>query len=624
MQTITASYRGSEEESSKKQRVTSTNSQLSEGRFAYHEFLQHNYVARVSKLLNLCDSRVNNVIPESFVEFSAVLEFIVDIVDASIVNRRHRTTLNSFLHFMCLLTDLPAVRVLLSHPKVDVDLFNLSLVTPLSIAVQKQHPEIISELLKRGADALRGEISRRPLDFVAQLGNYALFDLLQSSLAPPWSVSIEFMKLTCQYTPEELAVIELSDPRCAIVESLLKGQRYNIDEVDVAGDTFQVYCIRRKLSKIVLLTIRFGANSNIENQKGETALSLSIGQSWLEAITRSVGKTKSAVSANATVGRVNARPARQRSSRSNLDMLYQASKGGLMAVVLRLLVEDPTLVNQMVFLEDQGRPTYDSCLAAACFYCHANVVQILLDRGANPNLPVFGGRTCLMIAVIGGHEEIFNLLIDSGADVNQLDNNDSGPLHAAILNKRYNLGGDLLFRGANYNQSTRDGYTPAYLAAYSGDETFINLLLPYRQQPTLHGVLNIDGLSCEQMSPVGIAMHFRHINVVKILVAAGAELNQENQKTSPLKSACRMGFIDIVHLLLDAGADPKLISTCGNAPIHVATINGCRDIVKLLIEHDRSSVGSVGVNGCTPLELATEMGQEDIVALLQLLSIEGS
>ncbi|XP_014253165.1 ankyrin repeat domain-containing protein 39-like [Cimex lectularius] len=83
-----------------------------------------------------------------------------------------------------------------------------------------------------------------------------------------------------------------------------------------------------------------------------------------------------------------------------------------------------------------------------------------------------------------------------------------------------------------------------------------------------------------------------------------------------LHYAAKNGFIDIVKILLDAGASVGARTKAGQAtPLHRAAGAGKLEVCKLLIDK-RSDVGSLDVDGRTPLHRAVENERDDIVDLL--------
>lgn len=93
------------------------------------------------------------------------------------------------------------------------------------------------------------------------------------------------------------------------------------------------------------------------------------------------------------------------------------------------------------------------------------------------------GWAPLHAAVSRGHKEIVELLLDAGAEVNLLGSKDDIPLHLAVLWSDEELVRLLLSRGANVNQRTRQGYTALHTAATlplgdaSGDRLAITKML---------------------------------------------------------------------------------------------------------------------------------------------------
>jgi len=62
----------------------------------------------------------------------------------------------------------------------------------------------------------------------------------------------------------------------------------------------------------------------------------------------------------------------------------------------------------------------------------ANVVRLLLERGADPNHVWPMGATLLHLAANTGNREIVQILIEAGMDINAPDNDGRTPLHVTV------------------------------------------------------------------------------------------------------------------------------------------------------------------------------------------------
>ena len=92
-------------------------------------------------------------------------------------------------------------------------------------------------------------------------------------------------------------------------------------------------------------------------------------------------------------------------------------------------------------------------------------------------------------------------------------------------------------------------------------------------------------------SPLFVAASFGRLEVVKALLAAGADPNfrrpdfmGENTYGAPLHTAVSFGHSDVVRLLLEAGADPALSDPSLGTPLHLARTRGHREIEEMLLE----------------------------------------
>lgn len=84
--------------------------------------------------------------------------------------------------------------------------------------------------------------------------------------------------------------------------------------------------------------------------------------------------------------------------------------------IVRLLVEAGAPVNDPC--ECDGA---ESALWTAVSFGHRDVVEYLLERGADPNDAAFAGATPLHAAVLTGHHDLTGVLLDAGADPERAD-----------------------------------------------------------------------------------------------------------------------------------------------------------------------------------------------------------
>ena len=113
-----------------------------------------------------------------------------------------------------------------------------------------------------------------------------------------------------------------------------------------------------------------------------------------------------------------------------------------------------------------------------------------------------------------------------------------------------------------------------------------------------------------------------HVEIVKLLLKYGADIEQGNETLghTPLHIAADNGCYDVAKVLLENGA--KVDSRCirNETPLHIAVLNDRLEILLLLLEHN-ANVNALDESGVTPLLRAvifTQIYQEEIVdALLE-------
>ena len=134
---------------------------------------------------------------------------------------------------------------------------------------------------------------------------------------------------------------------------------------------------------------------------------------------------------------------------------------------------DPDEVRKLILVCVVDANDWGKTLHWATRKGHKDVVQLLLDRGADPNKANEDGGTQLHSAASGGHIAVVQLLLDRGADPNKADIWEWTPLHRAVEYGRKDVVQLLLDRGANPNLENRNGKTSISLAR---DTDIVNLL----------------------------------------------------------------------------------------------------------------------------------------------------
>ena len=116
-------------------------------------------------------------------------------------------------------------------------------------------------------------------------------------------------------------------------------------------------------------------------------------------------------------------------------------------------------------------------LILASLYHHKDVVQLLLDTGADPKKTDDEGWSPLLRAAMCGRIDVVKVLLNGGAEPNQTNNKGSAPLHWAARNGQKAVAQLLLDRGAEPNQADVNGWTPLHFAIFSHHKDVVQLLL---------------------------------------------------------------------------------------------------------------------------------------------------
>src|SRR5436190_6838814 len=156
-----------------------------------------------------------------------------------------------------------------------------------------------------------------------------------------------------------------------------------------------------------------------------------------------------------------------------------AAVTGLLLILASIM---PPWVSMRASRKAELRETRNNELIAAASDGDVTAVRRLLDEGAEVEAGDNAGWTSIIQAARSGHNEVVRLLLEHGANPNVVEhgNQDMTPLHWAATSNNIDCVKTLLEHGADLNATTTSGYTPLMLAADTGTSQLTQLLLDHR------------------------------------------------------------------------------------------------------------------------------------------------
>jgi ankyrin repeat protein len=461
--------------------------------------------------------------------------------------------------------------------------------TALSMAITNELTNIAVALLKAGADPNKVEgFSAAPLLLAAARGNYEVVKALLdagANINVTGDVMAEKSDIPSFKKDGDNSIVMnlseiLSDPKLA------------------QGSTALVIAVRRGDHKITKLLLEHGADSKLGDKRGRIPLAWAIDLGWHQ-ITETLrgfhspepkfleGSEAAALLSAAENGDENeTRLLLSDGANANTPVddiqgrrfpIHAAAENGHVKIV-RLLLDAGADVNTARRVEFTVGVT---ALMLAAEASHLNVVNELLNAGADVHAKTKeiegGNETALHYAARGGSADVICLLVKSGAKVEAKAKGQVTPLMNAVSARRLEAAQTLISLGADVNTSPNDGTGPLLLATLESDVPMTKLLLS-KGANTLPLAKRLICLPLESAASEG------SIELVRMLLEAGAPINAVSfGGSSALASATTFGHTKIVEILLDAGADPNLTDTEGRTPIMIAVRLGNEQIFNLLL-----------------------------------------
>lgn len=303
---------------------------------------------------------------------------------------------------------------------------------------------------------------------------------------------------------------EASSKGSVEVVRILLDAGAGMDVANQHGDTPLMLASQRK-SDVIALLVERGANLKVRNKSGDTPLLRVVSQ---------YGSSKEAVELVDLMLRSGAEI--NAATNDGRTVLVAAIGGGNRAVVEKLIAAGADV-------NAKGMHTTPLIAAAG----RIELLRLLLDNKADPNLAADSGQTVLDQATRAGNLEAAKLLLDAGARVGVSEDGKDSPLHGAAANGNAEMIELLLMKGADASARGQGGRTP------------------------LHALVN------GARSNVGA-----RVSAAKLLLAFGAKTDAiDSRGQTPLQIAQQLGSAELIDLL-----SPR--TTSAGTRLNATTIHG--------------------------------------------------
>ncbi|PNP50515.1 hypothetical protein THARTR1_08731 [Trichoderma harzianum] len=483
---------------------------------------------------------------ESLDAVKLLLSENVDVIEADTDGR-------SAIHAVAIGGVVEMLRNILNLAGFDINAGDNKQQTALMLAVQFDHVKLVRELCLKNADVTMADFQgKTALQYAVSKDINITRALLEhkASAVVGDREGQTALNLACR-----LGYVEVVE---AMVNSLDNASLLNlVHEDQVEKNTPLHIAAKFGYTAIVRLLLGKGVDVRLEDSSGNTAIQLSASAGHLDVLRvllehhlsrrgdfapedlELVGedtKSQFAEELDKVLDKMTA-------AKECNELLCRAVTSGQLIVVRYLL-------NYM----DSSHPSIpiqtstigENLLNIAASKGYTEIVRALLPR-FNPNVKNAENHTPLDLAVSGRHRDVIQLLLDSGADPNVSDSNRWTPLHIAARSGLYDIFEDLLCNGGDIYARTILKETALHLAV--GFPNIVRLLIA--------ASADLNAKDYNEATPLHLAVRAESITTIKLLLLAGADLDavDENDKT-PLHYAIELGNPRTVKELWKSG--PKL------------------------------------------------------------------
>ncbi|KAH9089038.1 hypothetical protein Ae201684P_012321 [Aphanomyces euteiches] len=263
----------------------------------------------------------------------------------------------------------------------------------------------------------------------------------------------------------------------------------------------------------------------------------------------------------------------------------------------------------------------DEQLVEATLKADYKRIRALVARGADVNYQDKDGQTPLIRIATLGYSHVTKVLLACGADAELSDKNGVTPLHHASSHGHMDVVKELLAHGASINRADKvkqlcsvkmtEMLLPRHYISSSG---FVKWTFGACQQTASpRSCYRSFNSGAADHTPLHRAAYFGKLNVVKELIAQGANVNSKSDASdTALQLASWGGHWNIVQELMTHGLSIHSPNKRGVTPLHHAACNRHAEVVQQHLVHG-VQVDVADQYGRTPLHYAASQKRVDVV-----------
>jgi len=399
---------------------------------------------------------------------------------------------------------------------------------------------------------------------------------------------------------------------------------YDVNALDEDGNTVLHLAAKMNDADLVTYFIIKGADTELKNYAGDTALHVAINNDAYDA-----AKLLSAVGGNLfsrNSGNITALDLGLARDPVYYDIFITTKSGEIRDVEGRSIVHYFVQTGNLTGIEycikkgipisvkdNYGKTPLDLAFDDIDNEKSVQIAAALISGGADPvetklqyfqdavaarnlNYRFADGQTPLHLSIIYGYNAVAKYLLENGASTAAQDSSGSTPLHEAVRYGRTETARLILSAGADVNARDNLGKTPVMLImpADKADELY-KILISYKadlKRKDMYGDTVLHTTTMMRTSP----------ELTEFLIKNGADVNARNKEgVTPVEIAVQQGDAETVRILTRNGADINTKDTHGNSPLLLALAG---DYVIFEATVNSSNITAQDSEGNTPLHTA--------------------